>query len=230
MAKKPTIPDTSTVSELLVKEWLDKYTQEVVSSLNSKAQSLTYTINSTQEEFTKLTLAKSRLDDLTSTLPPIITSLDGAIKKRQDFIATYGELGASLKIPYETMDATLRSYTDNLADYAVQVTERYFANLSQIEKTLAYLTSIRDLYQDLATIPTVIRMNFLKTPEDRRKPIIRELYRLFKSVADNHIFFGMDPHIENPLIPNKIDEGEFKSLCAVRKEADMFARILKNAR
>lgn len=230
MAKKPQKFDTSTVSELLVKEWSDHYPPETIATLNAKAQSLTYTITSTKEDFTKLSLAKSRLDDLTSTLPPIITDLDGSIKKRQDFISTYGDLGATLKIPYETMDATLRSYTEALADYALQVTERYFANLKEIENTLAYLTSLRDLYRDIAAIPAVIRMDFLKTPEDRRKPIIRELYRLFKAVADNHLFFGLAPTIENPLIPSKMDAEEFKSLCNVRKEAQKFSEILKASR
>ena len=230
MAKKPLKLDTSTVSELLVKEWADHYPTETISALNAKAQALTYTITSTQEEYTKLTLAKSRLGELTSLLPPIITSLDGAIKKRQDFLSTYGDLGAMLKIPYETMDATLRSYTDALAQYALQVTERYFANLESVKNTLAYLTNLRDLYRDLAAIPAVIRMDFLKTPEDRRKPIIRELYRLFKAVADNHLFFGLDPNIENPVIPSKIDAEEFKSLCNVRKQAQGFADVLKASR
>ena len=230
MAKKPQKFDTSTVSELLVKEWADHYPPETIATLNAKAQSLTYTITSTKEDYTKLSLAKSRLDDLTSTLPPIITALDGSIKKRQDFISTYGDLGATLKIPYETMDATLRSYTEALADYSLQVTERYFANLKEIENTLAYLTSLRDLYRDIAAIPAVIRMDFLKTPEDRRKPIIRELYRLFKAVADNHLFFGLAPTIENPLMPSKMDAEEFKSLCNVRKEAQKFSEILKASR
>jgi len=230
MAKKPQKLDTSTLSELLVKEWADHYPPETIGTLNAKAQALTYTITSTQEDFTKLSLAKSRLGDLTSLLPPIITSLDGALKKRQDFLAAYGDLGATIKIPYETMDATLRSYTDALADYALQVTERYFKNLKDVERTLHYLTHLRDLYRDIAAIAAVIRMDFLKTPEDRRKPIVRELYRLFKAVADNLVFTGLDPNIENPLIPSKIDAEEFKSLCNVRREAQKFADILKASR
>ncbi len=230
MAKKPQKLDTSTISELLVKEWADHYPPETIGALNAKAQALTYTITSTQEEFTKLSLAKSRLGDLTSLLPPIITSLDEALKKRQDFLATYGDLGATPLIPYETMDATLRSYTDVLADYSSQVSERYFKNLKDVESTIAYLTSLRDLYRDIAAIAAVIRMDFLKTPEDRRKPIVRELYRLFKAVADNHLFFALDPNIENPLIPSKIDAEELKSLCNVRREAQKFADILKASR
>ena len=230
MAKKPQKLDTSTLSELLVKEWADHYPQETIGTLNTKAQALTYTITSTKEDLTKLSLAKSRLGDLTSMLPHIITSLDGALKKRQDFLATYGDLGATLKIPYETMDATLRSYTDALADYALQVTERYFKNLKEVERTLYCLTHLRDLYRDIAAIPAVIRMDFLKTPEDRRKPIVRELYRLFKAVADNLVFTRLDPNIENPLIPSKIDAEEFKSLCNVRREAQKFADILKASR
>lgn len=230
MAKKPQKLDTSTLSELLVKEWADHYPPETIGTLNAKAQALTYTITSTQEDFTKLSLAKSRLGDLTSLLPPIITSLDGALKKRQDFLNTYGDLGATLKIPYETMDATLRSYAEALADYSCQVSERYFKNLKEVESTIAYLTSLRNLYRDIAAIPAVIRMDFLKTPEDRRKPIVRELYRLFKAVADNHLFFGLDPNIENPLIPSKIDAEEFKSLCNVRREAQKFADVLKASR
>ena len=230
MAKKLQKLDTSTISELLSKEWSDHYPPETVSVLNAKAQSLTYTIESTRELLTKLSVAKSRLGELTSLLPPIINSLDEALKKRQDFLHTYGDLGAKLTIPYEQMDVTLRSFTDVLNDYAEQVTKGYFSNINEVENSIAYLTSLRDLYRDMATIPTVIRMEFLKTPEDRRKPIVRELYRLFKAVADNQIFFGLDPNIENPLIPSKIDAEEFKSLCNVRKEAQKFADILKASR
>ena len=230
MAKKAQKLDTSTISELLVKEWADHYPPETIGTLNAKAQALTYTITSTQEDLTNLSIAKSRLGDITSLLPPIIASLDEALKKRQDFLATYGDLGATLKIPYETIDATLRSYTNALADYALQVTERYFKNLKEVENTLNCLTHLRDLYRDIAAIPAVIRMDFLKTTEDRRKPIVRELYRLFKAVSDNHLFFGLDPNIENPLIPSKIDVEEFKSLCNVRREAQKFADILKASR
>lgn len=230
MAKKPQKLDTSTLSELLVKEWADHYPPETIGTLNTKAQALTYTITSTKEDLTKLYLAQSRLGDLTSLLPPIITSLDEALKKRKDFLNTYGDLGATLIIPYETMDAAIRSYTDVLADYAQQVTERYFKNINDVESTIAYLTGLRDLYRDIAAIPAVIRMDFLKTPEDRRKPIVRELYRLFKAVADNLVFTGLDPNIENPLIPSKIDAEEFKSLCNVRREAQKFADILKASR
>ena len=230
MAKKPKIPDTSTITELLVKEWSDHYPPETISALNAKAQSLSYTITSTQEEYTKLTIAQGKLDNLTSMLPPLITSLDVSLMRRQDFIKEYGDLGAVLKVPYETMDATLRSYVEYLNDYAKQVRDRYFSNLEEVRKSLAYLTHLRDLYRDIAAIPAVIRMDFLKTPEDRRKPIIRELYRLFKAVAENHLFFGLDPNIENPLIPNKIDAAEFKSLCNVRKEAERFAELIKTSR
>lgn len=230
MAKKPNIPDTSTISELLVKEWADHYPQETIGSLLAKAQSLAYTISTTQENLTKLSLAKSRLGDLSSLLPPIITSLDEAMKKRQDFISEYGDLGAALEIPYETMDSTLRSYANALCAYATKVQEKYFSNLEEIETTLKYLTSLKNLYQDLADITFVIRTDFLKTPEDRRKPILRNLYRRFKAVADNTLFMGLVPTFDNPLIPVKIDSAEFKALCAVRKEAKRFAEILKASR
>lgn len=233
MAKKPNIPDTSTISELLVKEWAAHYPQKTIGSLLAKAQSLAYTISTTQENLTKLSLAKSRLGDLTSLLPPIITSLDEAMKKRQDFISEYGDLCAlyaAIEIPYETMDSTLRSYSNALCAYATKVQEKYFANLKEIETTLTYLNSLKNLYEDLAAIPSVIRNDFLKTPEDRRKPILRNLYRLFKSVADNNLFMGIAPTVENPLIPGKIDSTEFKALCAVKKEAKRFAEILKASR
>ena len=230
MAKKPNIPDTSTISELLVKEWADHYPKETIGNLLAKAQSLTYTISTTQEDLAKLSLAKSRLGDLTSLLPPIIASLDDAMKKRQGFISEYGDIGADLDIPYETMDATLRSYENVLCSYATKVQEKYFANLKEIETTLAYLNSLKNLYEDLAAIPSVIRNDFLKTPEDRRKPILRNLYRLFKAVADNNLFMGIAPTFENPLIPGKLDSAEFKSLCAVQKEAKRFADILKSSR
>ena len=230
MAKKPNIPDTSTISELLVKEWAAHFPQETISSLLAKAQSIAYTITSTQEELTKLALAKNRLGDLTSLLPPIITSLDDAMKKRQNFISEYGDLGATLDIPYETMDATLRSYENVLSSYATKVQEKYFANLKEIETTLAYLNSLKNLYNDLASITFTIQTDFLKTPEERRKPILRNLYRQFKAVADNTLFMGIAPTVENPLIPDKIDPDEFKSLCAVRKEAKRFADILKASR
>lgn len=230
MAKKPNIPDTSTISELLVKEWAAHYPNETIGSLLAKAQALAYTISTTQENLTKLSLAKSRLGDLTSLLPPIITSLDEAMKKRQDFISEYGDLGAALEIPYETMDSTLRSYSNALCAYATKVQEKYFANLKEIETALAYLNSLKNLYNDLASITFTIRTDFLKTPEDRRKPILRNLYRQFKAVADNTLFMGLAPTFDNPLIPVKIDAAEFKALCAVRKEAKRFAEFLKSLR
>ena len=230
MSKKPQEIDSRTISELLVKEWADHYPPEKTSSLQAKAQSLTYTINATNDEYTKLVLAKSRLDDLTSALTPIITSLDSALEKRQDFISTYGDLGATPEIPYETMDSTLRLYTESLDSYAVKVTEGYFSNLKEIKASLEALTNLRNLYQDLAAIPSVIRNEFLKTTEDRRKPILRTLYRLFKSVAENQAFTPPDPSVSIPLVQNKIDETEHDSLLAARKEAKKFANLLKRVR
>ena len=230
MAKKSLQLDTSTISELLVKEWADHYPQEKVTSLINKADSLSLTIASMQEHLTKLTVAKAHLDKLSVPLSNAVAAVADALAKRQDFVSAYGDLGVSLAVPPETISATLSDYTRIISDYALHITEAYFANLKEVESTLARLASLRDCYRDLAAISTTIRKDYIPTPPDRRKPIVRELYRLFKAVADNHGFFGLDPNIENPLIPSKIDAEEFKSLCNVRREAQKFADILKRSR
>lgn len=230
MAKKAPQLDTSTISDLLVKEWADHYPQEKVTSMLNKADSLSFTISSTQEQFTKLTVAKSLLDELSTPLSNAVSAVADALAKRQHFISTYGDLGVSLAVPPETITATLSEYTRHISDYALHITEAYFANLKDIESTIARLTSLRNLYRDLAAIATTIRKEYVPTQPDRRKPIIRELYRLFKAVADNTIFLGLSPTINYPLLPQTIDKDEYQSLCAARREAQKFAELLKGSR
>ena len=230
MAKNKKSFDYSTVCDQLLKEWSDKYPQDKVSSLMAKENSLTYTINSTNEEFTKLTLAKSRLDELYEPLKGVVPYFLKALEKRNSFIAEYGDMGIPMSIPPETIEHMVYQYNSALTKYADEVNDRYFANLKEIGNTLHYITSLRDLYHNLALAITTIRDSYFKTDKDRRKPIIRELYRLFKAIADNTIFLGNAPSIDNPLIKNPIDYAEFKSLTEVRKEADKTAKLIKDAR
>ena len=230
MAKKTENLDTSSISELLVKEWADHYPQETVNQLQAKAQSLTYTINTTKEDHTKLTIAKSRLEALITPVPKLLSELSKALSARQEFIAEYGDLGVPLNPPPETIQSEILIMSKALTDYGEKVYKAYFSNLDAVAKTIVQLENLRNLYQDLATIPTVIRTNLLKTDPSRRKPIYRELYRLFKSVGDNYIFLANAPTIDNPLLASKIDPEEFKSLETAKRNAAKFAALLKNCR
>lgn len=230
MAKKTENLDTSSISELLVKEWADHYPQETVNQLQAKAQYLTYTINTTKEDHTKLTIAKSRLEALITPVPKLLSELSKALAARQEFISEYGDLGVPLNPPPETIQSEILIMSKSLTDYGAKVYKAYFANLDAVAKTIVQLENLRNLYQDLATIPTVIRTNLLKTDPSRRKPIYRELYRLFKSVGDNNIFLANAPTIDNPLLSSKIDPEEFKSLETAKRNAAKFAALLKNCR
>ena len=230
MSQKKKQHDTSTICDLLLKEWSDTYPPEKVNALMTKADSLSYTLKDTNEQFTKLSLAKSRLMDLSNHLVPIIGEMTTAIGKRNEFIAQYGDLGVECSIPQSTMEETIQSYVKALDEYAVKVNEAYFANLENVRHTIAYITSLRDFYAELAAIINSIRKEYFPTAPDRRKPIVRDLYRRFKSLADNKIFFGICPDIPNPLIKKPMDRDEHTSLMKVRKEANHTASVLKASR
>lgn len=230
MAKNNKSFDYSTVCDQLLKEWMDQYQQDKVSALMAKSNSLTYTINTTNEEYTKLSLAKSRLNELYEPLKGVVPYILNAIEKRKAFIDEYGDLGVPLSIPPETIEHTVCQFEFALTDYANKVNDRYFANLDEVRKTLAYVTALRDFYQNLALAITIIRDSYFKTDKERRKPIVRELYRIFKALADNHLIFGIAPSIANPLIKQPIAAEEFESLEKARREADKTAKVIKDAR
>lgn len=230
MPTKTSKPDTSTIVELLLREWSDHYPKEKVSALFAKANSLSYTITELDEKITSLTIAKSRLEDLSVPLSRVVSDLSTAISKRDDFIGEYGDLGMSMPIPQDEMKATLSMYTDTLTAYSKSVHDAYFANLEQIKTIRKNLGSLKDFYGALATIITTIRESFFKVEESRRKPIIRDLYRHFKSLADNFDFDNLNPSMPNPLLHTTIDKEEFNGLFHVRKNAKKAAQILKTCR
>lgn len=230
MAQKTKQHDTSTICDLLLKEWLDNYPPEKVTTLMSKADSLSYTLKETNEQYLKLTVAKNSLTDLSNALTPVLSSLFTAISKRADFVNQYGDLGVQCDIPQSTMEETVKTYVKAINDYAVKVNDAYFANLKEVGHTLAYLTSLRNLYADLAATINSIRKDYFPTAPERRKPIVRDLYRRFKAIEENKLFFGMCPDIPNPLVKNPMDRQEHTSLMKVRKEASHTASVLKTSR
>jgi hypothetical protein len=223
--------DKSTLTEQALKAWGNLYPKDKVDLLIAKANSLEKSISETKEHLIKLQVAKSKLANLTNALPPVLEKLQTANSYRNEFILDYGSLGISSTPSHDEMDSTIRQFTAALASYASQVEERFFANLSQVESTIAFLAALKDFYSSLAAIPDIIQNSFFKTEESRRKPIIRDIYRLFSNIANNYLFTGTDPStLTSSLISPPIDQAEFNSLIAVKKEAERTLTILKNCR
>ena len=226
MAKNTSKHDISTVCELLLKEWADQYPPEKVASLQAKAQSLTLTITETKEKLDKLVAAEKRLSCLAEPLGATIPTLNKALAAYVEFTKEYGDLGVSPSIPITDMQKTISEYVAALGEYMGEVHAAYFDNLDDVRHTIAGLTSLRDLMENLAQIPSIIRRDFFPASPDRRKPIIRDLCRRFKSLTESQIFSNC-PSIPNPLIKEPMDKEEYNSLCQARKQAEKAADILK---
>ena len=223
--------DKSTINEYTLKAWADCYPPEDIDILKQKAQSLDLAIKNAKDNLTQLQVAKSKLANLTNALPPVLTKLQTANHYRNEFIAAYGTLGISSSPSHDEMDTTIRQFTDSLASYASQVEERFFANLSQVESTISFLSALKDLYLTLATIPDIINNSFFKTEESRRKPIIRELYRLFSNIASNYLFSGTNPSSHtSSLISPSLSQDEFNSLLKVKEQANKTLSLLRSCR
>ena len=229
MPKPHTKQDDSTVCERVLKEWSDHYPPEKVSALQAKAQSIGYAITETKLKLDKLVCAQKRLSSLSEPLGATIPTLTKALAAYTEFTAEYGDLGVSPSIPITDMQKTISEYVASLAAYMVDVHKAYFSNLDSVKMTIGQLTSLRDLYENLAQIAVTIRKEYFPTEESRRKPIVRELCRRFKAL-ENVGFFGMSPDIENPLLSERISREEFVSLSKVWKEAKATEQVLRTYR
>lgn len=222
--------DTSTICDLTLKAWLDQYPQEKTAALQDKYLTLDRYIREATEKYTQLALAKEKLDHLTKGLLPVLPLIQTAAAEREKFKSEYGNLGVSPQTSYETIEKMVKQCYDDISQYATAVEAEYFKNLNAAEASIAYLTALRDFYKTLFNAVVKIRDGYFKTEPNRRKPIIRDLYRDFSALAENKLICGVAPSIENSLYDRKIDKAEYDSLVAVRREAGKTADILKKAR
>lgn len=230
MAKDNKNIDNSTICDQLFKKWLDQYPPEKTAALQDKYLSLEKSHRLISEKHTTLLTAKDKLSQLWQPLAQCIGGLQSAALARNEFIAAYGDLGVSPKTPYATIEEAIRTYGEELRAYGDAVEKTYFSNLEKLSHHIAYLAALKNLYQTLFKVIITIRDSYFKTEPDRRKPVIRELYRLFSEIDSNHAFFGVSPDITDSLFSTPIDRAEFQSLLAVRREAGNTAKVIKKAR
>jgi len=231
MANSPKEHDTSTICDLVLKGWLNQYPPEKTSALQDKYLALNGVIKTTSEKLTHLKTAQKKLNHLTEGLVPVLGIIGTANFERQEFIAEYGNLGVKFPRSYAEVEDLLTSLKDEFAAYAKNVEAAYFSNLADVESTLTALTALRDFYQTLFSLVVKIRDEYFKEKPDRRKPIVRDLYRLFSALAENRMFCGLAPTITTPYLPTtRLDKGEYDSLVAVRRQAEKAATALKKAR
>lgn len=222
--------DTSTICDLTLKAWLDQYPHEKTSALQDKYLTLERYLRDATEKHTQLSLAKEKLNDLTRGLEPVLPMILSAATKRAEFQQHYNEHIISPQTSYETIEKMVRQCYDDISQYAANVEAAYFTNLDAAEKSIAYLSSLRDFYKTLFNAVVKIRDSYFKTDPNRRKPVIRDLYRDFSALSENKLICGVAPSIEDSLYSHKIDKAEYDSLLAVRREAKTTVDILKKAR
>ena len=223
--------DTSTIADNILKSWADNYPKDKVDKLYQQADTIEKLVVRYKEQLTSLKAAKQRLGYLTDSLPPVLSLLNTAISKHTDFVETYGTLGIELKIPTSTLKDTIEQYVSVLADYAVDVDAAYFQNLNEVSQTLEYVSAIQNFYKTLADIITSITENYLKTKPDRRRPLVRELTRLFKALRDNYLFQGVNPSSQSSkLLTNPLPSEEYKTICKIQEEARYTADLLSKSR
>ena len=230
MSKPSKDDETYTVLDHLFKVWLDQYPPEKTTTLQDRYLSLDKTVRELNQKYITLETAKTRLSNLYKPLSDALAYLDAARCSYDDFVKAYGDLGVSTPTPKETMETTIASYIGEMKTYADKVNAAYLSNLETARKNIDHIYALRNLYADLFKAITTICDSYFKTEPDRRKPLVRDLYRIFNSIGSNHSFFGAAPTIEDSLISPPIDKGEWDSLLALRREAEKAAKVIKSAR
>lgn len=230
MSKPSKDDETYTVLDHLFKVWLDQYPPEKTTALQERYLFLDKTIRELNQKYITLETAKDRLSNLWQPLSQCLGGLQSAAFARNEFIAAYGDLGITPQTPYNTIAETIKTYGEELQSYGYAVEKTYLSNLDSARKQIDHIYALRNLYADLFKAITTIRDSYFKTEPNRRKPIIRDLYRIFNSIGSNHSFFGAAPTIEDSLISPPIDKGEWDSLLALRREAEKAATVIKSSR
>lgn len=227
---KSKITSLETALDVMLKKYLEDYPQDIIDSINNKAQSIASAIKQTKEKRASLIVAKQNLDSLKSCFPTCLTHLQSALNIHSDFTKEYGTLDILPPLPISEMSSTISSYLSSLQDYAKAIDDKYFSNFTLVSNTLDALSSLYDFYTTLAHIPSYITDVFLKTEPNRRKPIIRELYRLFTALHNNTLFTSLNPNTPNPLISSPLTQQEYNSLVQVSTKALTIAKLIKHAR
>ena len=235
MAKKVEKNDGSTACELIFKEWLDSFSEESVAKLKEKSENLTGTIAEMKEKTEILKKAREEFMDNYKELPNLAKGIQDVAKGRMKFLQKYGTCGIEQFPSLGDITAQMAFCIDSLNEYGKKAYEKYFQKLSAFTEVVGCMEHLKKFYSNMADIIDTIRNVYFKELPDRRKPIVRELYRKFSdfniSESEGPVWlYYFSPDTANPYIDKPMDTKEYNAILNVLSRCRVTAKAIKNAR
>ena len=157
----------------------------------------------------------------------IAERLRAAASSAYGFMKEYGKEGISVNIDPVNMGKMMQSVSDGLTAFWKDVDAAWFNKIDDLERVLADIKSVRSIFASVVRAADIIRDEYFKTEPNRRKPIIRDLRRIFSEIGSTDFTRPLQFKVTDGGKP--IEEKDFLAVIdSFKTEANRTAKILKD--